>query len=114
MLGKFLHTISGSYIEDIKQQNPKRELPKDFDEEEFRKTKKTDAILQVKWYLIRDEIIKKEKIEVTDKDLEEAINSAVKDGWALEGIHFAMREASKRPAMAFILFTKEVLEEQAN
>ena len=51
---------------------------------------------------------------VTDKDLEEAINSAVKDGWALEGIHFAMREASKRPAMAFILFTKEVLEEQAN
>jgi len=51
---------------------------------------------------------------VTDKDLEEAVNSAVKDGWALEGIHFAMREASKRPAMAFILFTKEVLEEQAN
>ena len=51
---------------------------------------------------------------VTDKDIEEAINSAVKDGWALEGIHFAMREASKRPAMAFILFTKEVLEEQAN
>jgi len=25
----------------------------------------------------------------------------------LDGIHFAMREASKRPAMAFILFTKE-------
>ncbi|MBI5560668.1 MAG: DUF4177 domain-containing protein [Deltaproteobacteria bacterium] len=44
---------------------------------------------------------------VTDEELEKAINSAVKQGWALEGIHFAMREASKRPAMAFVLFTKE-------
>ncbi len=45
---------------------------------------------------------------VTDKDLEEAINATVRDGWTLDGIHFAMREASRRPAMAFILFTKEV------
>ena len=73
-----VENILNSYIEDIKQQNPKRELPKDFDEEEFRKTKKTDAILQVKWYLIRDEIIKKEKIEVTDKDLEPVIETDAK------------------------------------
>lgn len=45
---------------------------------------------------------------VTDKDIEQAINSAVKEGWSLEGMHFAMREASKRPAMAFMLFTKEL------
>jgi len=44
---------------------------------------------------------------VTDEELESAINELVKDGWSLDGIHFAMREASKRPAMAFILFTKE-------
>ncbi len=44
---------------------------------------------------------------VTDEELESAINKWVKEGWALDGIHFAMREASKRPAMAFILFTKE-------
>ena len=44
---------------------------------------------------------------VTDGELESAINKWVKEGWALDGIHFAMREASKRPAMAFILFTKE-------
>lgn len=44
---------------------------------------------------------------VTDEELESAINKWTKEGWALEGIHFAMREASKRPAMAFILFTKE-------
>ena len=44
---------------------------------------------------------------VTDESLEEAINDTVKDGWFLDGIHFAMREASKRPAMAFILFTRK-------
>lgn len=45
---------------------------------------------------------------VTDEEMEAAINAQVRDGWNLDGIHFAMREASKRPAMAFILFTKEV------
>ena len=44
---------------------------------------------------------------VTDEELESAINKWIKEGWALDGIHFAMREASKRPAMAFILFIKE-------
>jgi len=44
---------------------------------------------------------------VTDEGLESAINEWVRQGWSLDGIHFAMREASKRPAMAFILFTKE-------
>lgn len=45
---------------------------------------------------------------VIDEELEVAINEWTKEGWSLDGIHFAMREASKRPAMAFILFTKEV------
>lgn len=48
---------------------------------------------------------------VTDEEMEKAINSAAAEGWNLDGIHFAMREASKRPAMAFILFTKELIEQ---
>ena len=44
---------------------------------------------------------------VTDEELESVINEWTKQGWTLDGIHFAMREASKRPAMAFILFTSE-------
>lgn len=44
---------------------------------------------------------------VTDDAIEGAINQKVKDGWNLDGIHFAMRDSSKRPAMAFILFTRE-------
>ena len=44
---------------------------------------------------------------VNDEELESVINEWTKQGWTLDGIHFAMREASKRPAMAFILFTSE-------
>lgn len=42
---------------------------------------------------------------VTDEALEALLNETVADGWVLDGIHFAMRESSKRPAMAFVLFT---------
>jgi hypothetical protein len=44
---------------------------------------------------------------VTDEALEEILNEWTARGWRLETIHFAMREASKRPAMAFVLFTRE-------
>ena len=43
---------------------------------------------------------------VTDETLEEIINEWVEKGWKLESIQFAMREASKRPAMAFVLFVQ--------
>ncbi len=43
---------------------------------------------------------------VTDDQLEAAINHWTAEGWLFEGIQFAMREASKRPAMAFVLFTR--------
>jgi len=44
---------------------------------------------------------------VTDESLEEIINHWVGEGWQFEGIQFAMRESSKRPAMAFVLFTHD-------
>jgi hypothetical protein len=43
---------------------------------------------------------------VTDVELERIINEVVAQGWALEGIQFAMRESSRRPAMAFLMFTR--------
>jgi len=48
-----------------------------------------------------------ETATVTDDQLEAIVNEWVGQGWVLDGIQFAMREASKRPAMAFILFTRE-------
>ena len=43
---------------------------------------------------------------VTDEDLEQIINEWVAQGWVFDGVQFAMREASKRPAMAFVVFTR--------
>ncbi len=44
---------------------------------------------------------------VTDEELENVINTWVKQGWLLDGIQFAMRDSSKRPSMAFVLFTRK-------
>lgn len=43
---------------------------------------------------------------VDELSLEDAINERVRSGWRLDGIHFAMRDSSKRPAMAFLLFIR--------
>jgi hypothetical protein len=44
---------------------------------------------------------------VTDETLEQAVNEWVAKGWQLEGIRFVTTEASRRPQMAFISFTRE-------
>ncbi|PLX85335.1 MAG: DUF4177 domain-containing protein [Desulfuromonas sp.] len=43
---------------------------------------------------------------VTDETLEDILNEWAGQGWTFEGVQLAMREASKRPAMAFVLFTR--------
>ena len=43
---------------------------------------------------------------VSDEELERILNEWVAQGWSFEGFHFAMREASKRPSMAFVTFTR--------
>ena len=48
-----------------------------------------------------------ETSNVTDEELEEIVNEWVESGWNFEGFQFAMRESSKRPAMAFAVFTRE-------
>jgi len=45
---------------------------------------------------------------VTDETLESVINEWVRKGWSFDQVLFAMREASKRPAMAFVFFTRTV------
>jgi hypothetical protein len=44
---------------------------------------------------------------VTEDAIEEALNIWGAKGWNFDGLQFAMRESSKRPAMAFALFTRE-------
>jgi hypothetical protein len=47
-----------------------------------------------------------ETSSVTDENLESIINEWTAQGWVFDGMQFAMRESSKRPAMAFVLFTR--------
>ena len=44
---------------------------------------------------------------VSEDILEEVLNEWTAKGWHFEGMQFAMRESSKRPAMAFVTFTRK-------
>lgn len=45
---------------------------------------------------------------VTDEALEETLNTWTQKGYVLNGIHFAMKESSRRPSMAFVVFTRAI------
>lgn len=47
-----------------------------------------------------------EASEVTDESLEKILNDASEDGWKLDTMQFAMRDSSRRPSMAFVIFTR--------
>lgn len=44
---------------------------------------------------------------VTEEVIEEALNEWTARQWRFDGMQFAMRESSKRPSMAFLLFTRD-------
>ncbi len=48
-----------------------------------------------------------EATTVTDEALERILNEWTAQGWHFDGMQFAMRDSSKRPAMAFVVFTRE-------
>ncbi len=48
-----------------------------------------------------------ELAEVTDRDIEETLNVWSVKGYRFDAIHFVTREGSRRPSMAFVVFTKE-------
>ncbi|MCP3984368.1 MAG: DUF4177 domain-containing protein [bacterium] len=49
-----------------------------------------------------------ETSDVTSEALEEILNEWTRQGWTLDTMQFAMRDSSKRPAMAFVTFTRTV------
>ena len=44
---------------------------------------------------------------VSDEELERILNETTQEGWRFDGMHFAMRESSRRPSMAFLIFARE-------
>ncbi len=54
-----------------------------------------------------------ETSQVDDASLEKILNTWTAEGWQLEGMHFAMRDSSRRPGMAFITFTRNSAKDQS-
>jgi hypothetical protein len=46
---------------------------------------------------------------VTDDNLTRILNEETAQGWTLDQITYVTNEASKRPRMAFVIFTRETL-----
>jgi hypothetical protein len=44
---------------------------------------------------------------VSEDILEGVLNEWTAKGWRYDGMQFAMRDSSRRPSMAFVLFTRE-------
>lgn len=51
---------------------------------------------------------------VTDETIEDCVNEWVGKGWAFEGLRFVTTEHSKRPAMAFVSFTRDAAQHVAD
>ena len=52
-----------------------------------------------------------ETSDVTEDALERILNAWTAQGWRFEMMQFAMRDSSKRPAMAFVTFVREETKE---
>jgi hypothetical protein len=53
-----------------------------------------------------------ETSDVSDVEIEKILNEWTEKGWTLDTMQFAMRDSSKRPAMAFITFTRAAQESE--
>ena len=51
---------------------------------------------------------------VTDEELERIVNEWVGQGWDLDRFEFIAHESSRRPAMAFVMFTAPVDDDEFN
>lgn len=64
---RYVDVILDGIVEDYKKENSKR-LPASFDEKDFRKERRVDAIFSAKWFLIREKLIEAENLKVDSGD----------------------------------------------
>jgi trigger factor len=65
-----IQNVTDTFIEDAKNQQPNKQLPKNFNEKQYREQSRETAIWQSKWLLIKEQFIAKEKIEIADAEIE--------------------------------------------
>lgn len=61
--------ILDGFIEELKSQLGGKQLPKGFDTTKYKESLRPRALWQAKWFLIREEIINKENLTISDEDL---------------------------------------------
>lgn len=66
-------------IDDVKRQRSQGGQEPDIDEEAFKQNYRSDAIFNLKWQLIRKQIIEDEGLEVTDEELQEKVDEVVEN-----------------------------------
>ncbi len=62
-------SVLSGLLDEIRNQYPNRQLPDDFDLEQFAQRNYPYAVFQAKWALLREEIINAERLNVDDADL---------------------------------------------
>ncbi|MGD0337471.1 MAG: trigger factor [Bacteroidota bacterium] len=67
-----------SFVEDLKNRQPGKKLPADFNEEEFRKHNREYAVWHARWQILRERIIEQEQLTVADSDYEEIAETEAK------------------------------------
>ncbi len=65
-----IQNVTDTFIDDAKNQQPNKQLPKNFNEKQYREQSRETAIWQSKWLLIKEQFIAKEKIEIADAEIE--------------------------------------------
>jgi hypothetical protein len=51
--------------------------------------------------------------DVTDEEIERVLNQWSQQGWKFDTLQFAMRDSSRRPSMAFAMFTRPSADAQS-
>jgi trigger factor len=65
-----VRSVLDGLLEEMKNEYPNKKLPAEFDSGKFAEENRAYALYQAKWALLREELIKAEKITVSDDDLE--------------------------------------------
>jgi trigger factor len=66
----FVEALLDSYIEELRGRSRDRSLPAGFDEKKYREERRTQAVWQAKWMMIKERIAEVESLTVTDEDID--------------------------------------------
>ena len=65
-----VNNLLDAYVQEVKEQQPNRALPKNFNEKQYRDMYHANALWEAKWLLVKEQLLKKENLQMTDGDIE--------------------------------------------